>query len=276
MGRNERPRESGSRGGGALVATLLAAVLVMTGCSSSGDGQPRDDAMVQTPVEEPGLVVDGAELWLSFDESEVGFNGSTEYADAQGAAWAGRVITANGGGVTEAPGGEGRGTALAFPEKCTDDSGCPRAMVEVGADPALEPGDRPFVFGASVRLAADQTADGSNVMQSGRFGSKGGQWKLQVDGDKGVPSCIFRSGDTVERIYSTTSVADDMWHRVDCERDDRGISIAVDGVERERAVDLGSVDSGLPIRIGSPGVGDDDDQFHGAIDDVVLDIEPTS
>lgn len=260
-------------------ASCMAAVVLLllaSGCADP-EGGPEDDGSLpgQRPTSGTSLDVSGAELWLSFDETQAGFDGSPEYPDAQEGPFAGSVLTANGGAVRSVAGAPGRGRAVGFPGGCTATSGCPRAMVEVPSDPALEPGERPFSYGASVRLAADQTSVGSNIVQSGRFGSSGGQWKLQVDGEEGQPSCIIRSGDDVLKVRSSTSIADDAWHRVVCRRDARGISIEVDGSVHRKPAHTGPVRSGLPIRIGSPGIGDHDDQYHGLIDDVVLDIDPS-
>jgi len=260
----------------AAVCSVVAVLVALVGACGAPDKDTQDDEQLSgAPSSEGGPDVRGAELWLSFDDPQVGFDGSPEYADAQGGPFAGRVVTANDGTAQPVPGAAGRGQALAFPSRCTAASGCPRAMVEVPADPALQPEDRPFAYGASVRLASDQTSVGSNIVQSGRFESVGGQWKLQVDGDEGQPSCIIRSGgDDPVKVRSSVSIADDAWHRIVCRRDEAGISIEVDGSVHRRPADTGSVDSGLAVRIGSPGIGDHDDQFHGVIDDVFLDIAP--
>ncbi|WP_210649101.1 LamG-like jellyroll fold domain-containing protein [Nocardioides sp. SYSU D00065] len=258
-------------------AALWSAALAMlaAGACAAPEPAPPDEGLTDPPSSGGAdLDVSGAELWLSFDDAQVGFDGSPEYADAQEGPFAGRVLTANGGTARPVAGAPGRGRALAFPERCTDDSGCPRALVEVPADPALEPGAAPFAYGASVLLERDQTAIGSNIVQSGRFGSAGGQWKLQVDGADGRPSCVIRSGDEVLSVRSETGVADGDWHRIVCRRDGRGISIDVDGSVERRAGPSGPLETGLPVRIGSPGTGDHDDQFHGIVDDVVVDIDP--
>lgn len=253
------------------IPALAVLALLAAGCGATGT-EPPERASVP-PAAAPAIDTRGAELWLSFDEQQPGFDGSPEYGDAQGGLISGKVVTANGGEVSVVAGAAGRGDALEFPDVCDDSIGCPRAMVEVPADPALDPGDRAFSYGASVRLPVERTAIGSNIVQSGRYGSEGGQWKLQVDGEEGLPSCILRSGDDIVKIRSETSVADDAWHRVVCRRDADGVSIEVDGDVRRKGVALGAVHTGMPVRIGSPGVGDDDDQFHGSVDDVVIDVD---
>jgi hypothetical protein len=137
-------------------------------------------------------------------------------------------------------------------------------------DPALDPGDAPFEFGATVRLEPGQTTSGSNIVQKGRFAASDALWKLQVDNDLGHPSCVIRSGDDLLRVRSGVSISDGEWHRVVCRKTDDGIGIEVDGVGRDLRGRLGQMSSEWPIRIGAPGVGEHDDQFHGEIDDVYL------
>ena len=52
-----------------------------------------------------------------------------------------------------------------------------------------------------------------------------------------------------------------------------GLSIRVDDTVDRVDGRTGSVSNQWPVRIGSPGVGDDDDQFHGRVDDVFLRID---
>ena len=254
------------------VALLLLA-LVAGGCGASDTGTDRrlSDSGSE-PSSGPDLTK--VSLWLSFDDARLGHDGSPTYPDTLGGPFTGRVVTASGGVVESVPGAPGRGSAVAFPPRCTARTGCPRAMVEVAPDPALDPGEAPFAYGASVLLDPDQTAAGSNIVQKGRFGTTGGQWKLQVDGDAGHPSCVVRSASDVLTVRSRVSIADGEWHRVVCRREPAGLSIDVDESVDRVAGRSGSVSNTWPIRIGTPGVGDQDDQFHGRVDDVFLDLEP--
>lgn len=251
--------------GRALVLLVPTTLLALAGC---GDG----DGPTPSPEPDDGPDYSGAALWLPFDESASADDGTEEFPAGSGAPYAARLVQANGGAVEQVSGPEGRGSALQFPEVCEDPTGCPMALVEVAPDAALEPGPAAFSWGASVRLAPAATTDGSNVVQQGRFGSEGGQWKLQVDGEEGMPSCRVR-GDAGEVVVtSSVPVADDAWHRVVCHRDDDGVSIAVDGEVVREPGPTGTIASTEPIRVGSPGVNDGDDQFSGAIDDVFLEL----
>jgi hypothetical protein len=255
----------------ALGAVLL--IVLTDGCSESPAPARKERPPTTAATDATRADLSDADLWLSFEEDAVAYDGSTEYPDALGGPLAGRVVTANDGTVERAPGADGSVASVAFPARCTASEGCPRAMVEVPPDPALDPGESDFAYGASVWLALDQTTTGSNILQKGRFGTDGGQWKLQVDSDAGEPSCVVRAGDVVLLVRSRVSIADSAWHRVVCSRDERGVSIRVDDTMDRRAGRTGSVANPSPVRVGSPGVGDHDDQFHGRIDDVFLRID---
>lgn len=265
------PRHVGLTSRAAFAVAVLA--LAAAGCAGGSEPVAGESLPSSTPTSEIRPDLADADLWLSFEQPAEGYDGSPEYDDALGGPLGGRVVTANGGRVEPAPGADGSVGSVAFPARCVAPTGCPRAMLEVPSDSSIDPGDRPFEYGATVWLAPDQTSTGSNIVQRGRFGTSGGQWKLQVDSEGGEPSCVVRSGEDVVLVRSRVSVADSQWHRVVCSRDDTGVSIRVDdAVDRTRA-HTGSVSSPLPLSIGSPGVGDQDDQFHGRIDDVFVRIE---
>jgi len=252
----------------ALAALVLTAAA--TGCGPDGD----DDAPPASQ-QTAGPDLSKADLWLSFDD-DVTADGTEGFEDAAGGLSVGLVVAANGGEVEQVPGADGSGSAVAFPARCTAATGCPRALVEVMQDPSLDPGSHDFEYGATVWLAADQTTSGSNIVQMGRFGTDGGQWKLQVDSDEGQPSCVVRGdGPGAEPVVvrSKVSISDSEWHRVSCRRDDDGLTIDVDGETQEKDARIGSVTSEWPIRVGAPGVGEGDDQFHGEVDDVYLLID---
>jgi hypothetical protein len=189
----------------------------------------------------------------------------------------GGVLTDNRGAIQRVPDGTG-GVALRFPGPCRDPgTGCPRAVVDVPNSPGLNPGDRSFSFGAMVLLQPDETTDGSNVMQKGRFRTLGAQWKLQIDGIAGRPSCVFRggpgrSGPSVT-VTSPVSVATGNWHRVRCVMTADQAAVVVDGLTTSvRATSVRSLSNTAPVRLGGPGLGAGDDQYHGLLDDVFLRI----
>jgi hypothetical protein len=182
-----------------------------------------------------------------------------------------RVLGRNGGTVALTPRGTGR--AATFPAGCAA-AGCPRAILEGGDDARLDPGTRPFRWGATVRLAATETAAGQNVVQKGNAAS-GSQWKLQIDGRAGRPSCVL-VGRGTGRWYvagAGVSVADGGWHVVTCARSGGVLSITVDSrVAGRVTVPAGLVVSNsTPLRVGGKGIGADNDQYRGSVDDVFYD-----
>lgn len=257
----------------------VTAVVVMLACAAGGcrGGDPDETGTGGRPTTESVPDLSDAALWLSFEDQVVTYQGETEFPDALDGPFSALVVTANEGTVDVIAGVGGRGDAVAFPERCEATTGCPRAMLEVGDDPALDPGSSVFEFGAGVWLDPSQTTTGSNIVQKGRFDTEGGLWKLQVDSLDGRPSCVVRSEDQDPvLVRSSVSVADSVWHRVLCRRDATGVEIEVDGVVDREAGETGAVESEWPVRIGSPGVGDQDDQFHGRIDDVFIRIAAAS
>ena len=73
---------------------------------------------------------------------------------------------------------------------------------------------------------------------------------------------------------SRVSIANGSWHTLECRRTGPTLSIVVDGqVQQSVAVPPAlSVVSAMPFSIGGKGVGADNDQFHGSVDDVWVHI----
>jgi hypothetical protein len=261
-------------GRGAHAARLLAAAVVLLTAGGCGGGADEGGpTAAPAPPAATGLDLEDSDLWLSFDDDSLDQDGSTAFLDAAQGLSIGRVVVSAGGDAQRVFGPRGRGQAVAFPGSCDEQTECPRAMVEVSHAAEIDPGARDFEYGATVWLAAEETTSGSNIVQKGRFGTEGGQWKLQVDGDDGRPTCVIRSdapGAVPVVVRSKASIADSAWHRVVCRRYGFGVSIEVDGDERRKHGETGSVANDAPIRVGAPGVGEEDDQFHGRIDDVYL------
>ncbi len=183
-------------------------------------------------------------------------------------------MTRNGGKVQLIP--HGSGQALHFPPKCAG-AACPRLVLQAPDTADLNPGARPLRYGAGVLLSPAETSSGENILQKG-YSTGGGQYKLQVDGVSGKPSCGMsdKAGKTVYVARSRTSIADGKWHAVECRRTGPTLAIAVDDtVQATAAVPATlSVDTPQPFSIGGKGVGEDNDQFHGSLDDVWVHIGP--
>jgi hypothetical protein len=182
---------------------------------------------------------------------------------------------AAGGKVTSAPGADG--LAVRFPPRCarygSDD--CARAILQSGPAQFLNPGNGSFRYGATIKLAPNETSNGANVLQKG-FAVGRSQFKLQVDGSAGRPSCVLVgvSSPSILVAESAVTVADGRWHQIDCARRNGSLTIAVDGrVRGQRSIPPGvSIVNADPLCVGGKGTGANNDQFAGAIDDVYVSI----
>ena len=183
-----------------------------------------------------------------------------------------------------------RGSVATFPEPCspTASAACPKAMIrtDLALSDDLNPGSRPFSFGAVLMMEPSDLTGGSNVVQKGLFDDPGGQWKLQVDsapGAPGQPSCSVRGtvdGEPATPVHVEAwkaDVTDGGWHRVVCRRteDDR-LAIFVDGAEENsKPFPQGaSIRNDASVNIGAKHLeGDNNDQFHGALDRVFFRLD---
>jgi hypothetical protein len=162
------------------------------------------------------------------------------------------------------------GHAAEFPAKCAGKK-CPHAVLQAPDAPELNPGTAPIRYGAAIELDRKQTGSGQNVVQKG-FSASGSQYKLQVDGAAGRPSCVLSDGVApgIHVARSDVSVSDGKWHQLECRRDGAALTLLVDGaVHATTAIPATlSVLNTAPLSIGGKGDGADNDQFHGALDDV--------
>ncbi|MDP9798430.1 hypothetical protein J2S43_006942 [Catenuloplanes nepalensis] len=184
-----------------------------------------------------------------------------------------RTRTAVGGALRLAR--HGGGWAAAFPSRCTAlPQNCPRAILEGGDPVTLNPGLRRLRYGASVMMRPTDTADGANVVQKGFSVGGGTQYKLQVDGLAGRPSCVVASPARIYRVVAPVRVADGRWHAVACVRAGGALSINVDGVARgsTRLPARLSIANPEPLRIGGKSVTANNDQYAGQVDDVYVTI----
>jgi Concanavalin A-like lectin/glucanases superfamily len=203
------------------------------------------------------------------------------YTFDAGASPAGRVAENSGRGlpltVRSAGGGAVRflaaktGRYAAFPARCAAGKTCARALLEAAGDADLNPGTRPFRWGASVSVTRAQVAGSSNVMQKG-IASTDSQWKMQIGATHGRAQCVVvgRGSATAYVVRSTVAVADGKWHRIECRRAGVALTVSVDGVNRGRiAVPSAlSIANTLPLRVGGPNFNTSSDMYHGYLDDV--------
>ncbi|MEV4636377.1 LamG-like jellyroll fold domain-containing protein [Actinoplanes sp. NPDC049548] len=186
-----------------------------------------------------------------------------------------KPVSSKGGAFTAVSHGDG--AALMFPPPCRHEP-CPRIALRARNAADLNPGRRPIRFGASVLLAADQTTKGENVVQKG-YSAHGSQWKLQIDGKAGKPSCaMVDAKGHVHIARSGITVADNTWHTLECRRKGSSLTIRVDGRRRGgTTIPAGlTVSNGIPLSIGGKGAYRDNDQFQGVLDDVWVAIGGSS
>jgi hypothetical protein len=195
------------------------------------------------------------------------FDGTAPMADATGH---GHTLSpVAGGNATVARTPHGAGQAVQFPPRCKRGRPCPRLVLRAGSTPSLNPGSRPLRYGASVRLAPNLTSKGQNVLQKG-YSTEGSQYKLQIDGRSGHPSCALVAGPGIHLALARISVADDRWHSLECRRAGTGLTVLIDGVAQGgTTVPAGlSVANGRPLSVGGKSAYGDNDQYHGQLDDV--------
>jgi hypothetical protein len=247
-----------------VLAAALAAVLAAPATAAvAAPARPPAAVVAQLPAATAGPVV----------VARYGFDGgrAAVVPDDSGHGHTMRMVSRNGGTIRPVPHGSGFG--MQFPRKCSG-SACPKAVLQSPHSADLNPGTRPIAFGAAVRLARSQTSTGQNLLQKG-YSASGSQYKLQIDGSAGRPSCVLvgtRTG--IKLVRSSVSVADGIWHAVYCVRVGTVFRIVVDGRVRGtiRVASGLSVANSRPLSIGGKGVYPDNDQFHGALDDVFVKI----
>jgi hypothetical protein len=178
-----------------------------------------------------------------------------------------KSVSANGGAVTSVPHGNGQG--VAFPHKCTG-SNCPRVVLQAGDVPDLNPGTRDLRYGANVLLSPAETSAGENILQKG-YSTAGGQYKLQVDGASGRPSCVMsdKTATAIHVAKSPLSISDGGWHTLECRRAGTSLTIRVDDRAEGSATLPATLEvvTAQPLSLGGKGTGVNNDQFHGSIDD---------
>jgi hypothetical protein len=219
------------------------------------------------PTASPAVGARPAAVRYRFDSGVRG-----QVLDGAGALPLKPAVAAGGALATEPRDG---GAAVRFPPPCATygDPACPRAILESGPAEVLNPGARALRFGASIRLSGAETSPGANVLQKG-YAQGRSQYKLQVDGLAGRPSCVLVGAGTtaIRAVTSTVAVADGRWHRLECARAGAALTILVDGSVTGRLAipaEL-SVANSDPLRIGGKGTSPNNDQFHGAVDDVFV------
>ena len=270
-----------SRKAGLFALVLVVGAFGLLGGDEDRRGRPRSSPRTDNTKNAPGAEAStgvpvpsaSAVPWLDVRYTFDG--GFTEGAgDARLPL---HVEVAEGGSLGTAP--HGTGLAVRFPPPCAEYGAerCSRAVLQSGPAAFLNPDRAPFRYGASILLAPDETSKGANVVQKG-FSVGDSQFKLQVDGLAGMPSCVV-VGNGSPIIYlalASVSVADGAWHQVECRRGDALLTIAVDGstVGQKAIPPSLSIVNSDPLSIGGKGTTANNDQFTGSIDDVYVTRDP--
>lgn len=257
-------------------ALLLAAAVAIPAPAEAADppaagGRHRRDhrpALVAIRPVIPAVATGSSVVIARYD-----FDGrSGLVADRSGHGHTLRAVAAHGGSVRQVV--HGRGTAIAFPPECAVPV-CPHVALRSPTSADLNPGTRNIAFGADVLLPPGQTSKGENIVQKG-YSMTSSQWKLQVDGVAGRPSCVLVDdrSPTIRIAYSSISISDGRWHALQCRRAGTTLAIFVDGVTRGGIAVPSrlSVTNQRPLSIGAKGAFADNDQFNGALDNVWVQI----
>ena len=120
------------------------------------------------------------EFRFTFDRRE-SLRAGTRVRDVSGHRHHGLISTSNGGHLRKVNGHPGK--AAKFP--CI---GCGRALISVRDARHLDPGRKPFWFGASIKVTDAEARAGRdpNIMQKGLINQPGGRWKLELIGSRPV------------------------------------------------------------------------------------------
>lgn len=257
--------------GGVLLGTLLV------GCSAVEKERPWDPAeavVAMTPEERDVLPwVRSTTVRFSFDQPSARLYAEAAGPDIAPVAGLGLQPRGEAGGMVRFVASP-RGQAARFPARCRRETpSCPRAILEATDPQMLNPEGRPVRYGAVLRMTPADAGAGANVLQKGFSTGGGSQFKVQVDGVAGRPSCVLAFAGDIYKVESPVAVTDGRWHGVACTAIDGHLLINVDGVVRETSVPPGlRLHAEEPLRIGGKSVNVHNDQFAGEIDDVFVSI----
>jgi hypothetical protein len=257
-------------------ALLLAAVVALPAPAAAADPPAGSKAhrhparaLVAIHPVDPGLATGSSAIVARYDFDA---RNAATVADATGHGHTLRSVAAHGGSVRQVV--HGTGWAMAFPPECAG-AACPHIALRSPSTADLNPGTRNIAFGADVLLPPGQTSKGENIVQKG-YSMTSSQWKLQVDGVAGRPSCVLvdERRPTIRIAYSSISISDGQWHALQCRRAGTTLAIFVDGVTRGSIAVPSklSVSNQRPLSIGAKGAFADNDQFNGALDNVWVQI----
>lgn len=287
-GTSPRPRSTPRLG---LLGIAVMPVVLLGACATSpGGGEPA-----------PNLPV----LSLDFDDVPKGISDGDEIphggADALSVVLLTRRASDDAPAAAAVVDGRDGGQALQLPALVPDaevdgPTLQPLAVISVvplslASPHPLDPGDRPFSFGASFRLdkrsSGSAVDGGDNLMGRGSFDDPA-QYKIQVDSR--MPSCRIQGSAGTVLVKADREVEPERWYSMQCSRSDDGVQLSVTSYEDDEPEvrtwseqgltgDLGLLDPAVPLAVGgklTPAAGlvrSETDGFNGAVDDVVLRVD---
>lgn len=228
-----RLRWRGVPKGAPTALTAVGAVLgaVLSGCSVAR----TEDTPASTVVPSPGAPSTATNDSAVFLQAADGGSPGQQIGTAKVLLG---VSTLDGGKLTagKAPGGK---TAYRFPPFVASGK-YPRAAVIVNnasPDDTLDPGEKPFAWGASFKVDAKskgrESDNGDNLIQRGLF-SEPTFYKAELDDDK--PACTVRGTAGLVIVRSTQPARPNVWYRMRCDRVGRYLSVRVWEIARPLAV----------------------------------------
>lgn len=206
-------------------------------------------------------------LRYSFDNcDDTGIDCAVAVADSSGSRNHGTVYAGDAGGVEVVDGHAGLALLLT------------NAAIQLDSSPNygdFSPGDRPFRFGAEVRVDT-RVQGGANVIQRGFFDTP--QWKLQLDEGRNLCMINGAQGRTTAQLDREIPIGDGTFYRLDCKVTTDTVRFRVYDTEtgdviRDKAVPNESGPVRFPnaeqkVQVGGKVLADGtlDDLFPGAID----------
>ena len=150
----------------------------------------------------------------------------------------------------------------------------PAAAVTVRDSASLDPGSARITIDVHLLSSATMSHDW-NVLQKGRWATRGGQYKVTVvprdGGRRGYARCVFNGSQRRGIVTGGPNLLDGRWHDVRCIKTATQVRLAVDGRVIARNVSVGRIANDSPLTIGAKSRSGGD-QYVGKVDEVAVTI----
>ncbi|MQW74770.1 hypothetical protein GHK92_02690 [Nocardioides sp. dk4132] len=202
-----------ARGGGLGVAAL-AGVLALPACGSpTVVPDPAGDADAARGASGAAAPADAVVVLRIDPDGRVRQHGSADVAV--------KTLSVDGGRVTPRGASPGAGPAMRLPAFSPDPGPYPRAVLAVtpaGPRDLLEPGTRPFAWGADFRVDSDTGTsavdNGDNLVQRG-LSNDPGFFKAELDQRR--PGCTVTGSEDTLVVHASERVVAGRWYHLRCE-----------------------------------------------------------